>query len=181
MPLTKNRLRSPLTARNYQLLIFKNRPLVQSQDPAETRPTDPIFENWSSKAQSPKLNIDETFLWLAQNILVQQLNHTRPHTSVLPSNTFVVLIRLSTTTLNLLTFNTSEINHQITRKNSAYWQIHTSGLFFYTRLIQVPGCTATRSADQLIDPVFTPEKNNVKLARVKGSPAIFLSPNSFDS
>ena len=38
--------------------------------------------------------------------------------------------------------------HRITRKNSDYWQIHTSGPFSYTRLIQVPGCRVTRSADQ---------------------------------
>ena len=38
--------------------------------------------------------------------------------------------------------------HRITRKNSAYWQIHTSGLFSYSCLIQVPGCRVTRSADQ---------------------------------
>ena len=30
----------------------------------------------------------------------------------------------------------------------SYWQINTFGLFSYTRLIQVPGCTVTRSAHQ---------------------------------
>ena len=34
--------------------------------------------------------------------------------------------------------------HRITRKNSAYWQINTSELFSYTRLVQVPGYTITR-------------------------------------
>ena len=53
----------------------------------------------------------------------------------------------STTTHNLVTFNIAKY-HQITRKNAAYLQINTSGLFSYTRLIQVPGCTVTRSADQ---------------------------------
>ena len=38
--------------------------------------------------------------------------------------------------------------HQITRRNLAYLQINSSGLFSYTRIIQVPGCTVTRSADQ---------------------------------
>ena len=53
----------------------------------------------------------------------------------------------STTTHNLVTFNIAKY-HQITRKNAAYLQINTSGLFSYTRLIQVPGCTVTRSGDQ---------------------------------
>ena len=53
----------------------------------------------------------------------------------------------STTTHNLVTFNIAKY-HQITRKNAACFQINTSGLFSYTRLIQVPGCTVTRSADQ---------------------------------
>ena len=53
--------------------------------------------------------------------------------------------------------------HQITRKNSAYWQIDTSWLLSYIRFIQVPGRTVTR-----LDPD-------------QSSPAILLSPNSFDS
>ena len=47
------------------------------------------------------------------------------------SHTFAALIRLSTTTHNHLTFNSSEIYHQITRKNSAYWQINTSWLILH--------------------------------------------------
>ena len=60
----------------------------------------------------------------------------------------------------------------VTRKNSAYWQENTSGLFSYTRLIQVPGCRVTRSADHL-SLVFSPEKSRSHqtspevLARVK--------------
>ena len=38
--------------------------------------------------------------------------------------------------------------HRITSKNSAYWQINTSELFSYTRLVQVPWYTITRSADR---------------------------------
>ena len=56
------------------------------------------------------------------------------------------LIRLSTTTHNLLTFDTTKY-HRITRKNSADTHLWT---FSYTRLIQVPGCRVTRSADQRI-------------------------------
>ena len=86
----------------------------------------------------------------------------------------MALIRLSTTTHNLLTFNISEISSNNSEKN-------TSGLFSYTRLIQVPGCRVTRSADHL-SLVFTPEKNDV-LARVKVhlqfcSHLIHLTPKS---
>ena len=53
---------------------------------------------------------------------------------------------------------TLRLMFDILRKNSAYWQINSSKLFSYTRLVQVPGCIITRSADKPIDLVFTPEK-----------------------
>ena len=62
--------------------------------------------------------------------------------------------------------------HRITRKNSAYWQINTER-FSYTRLIQVPGYTITRSAVQP-RPCFHTKS-------WPWSPAMLLSPNSFDS
>ena len=65
----------------------------------------------------------------------------------------------------------------MTRKNSAYCQINTSGLFSYTLLIQVPGCRVTRSADH-VSLVFTPEKS---LGPGQSLTASLLSPNSFDS
>ena len=68
--------------------------------------------------------------------------------------------------LSLLNFNMSKI----TRKHTAYWQINTSRLFSHTRLIQVPGCTVTRSADQ-----------QIPCCPGQSSPAILLSPNRFDS
>ena len=71
---------------------------------------------------------------------------TRSHTS----NTFAALIRLSTTTHNLHTFNISEISSNNSEKLSLLPDT-------YTRLIQVPGCRVTRSADHL-SLVFTPEK-----------------------
>ena len=52
----------------------------------------------------------------------------------------------ATTTHNFLKFNTSEMSSNNSEKNSANWQINTSLLFSYTRLIQVPRCTVTRSA-----------------------------------
>ena len=48
--------------------------------------------------------------------------------------------------------------HQITRKNSACWQIDTSWLLSYIRFIQVLGRTVTRSADQH-RPCFHTEKS----------------------
>ena len=71
---------------------------------------------------------------------------TRSHTS----NTFAALIRLSTTTHNLHTFKISEISSNNSEKLSLLPDT-------YTRLIQVPGCRVTRSADHL-SLVFTPEK-----------------------
>ena len=56
----------------------------------------------------------------------------------------------------------------ITRKHSAYWQINTSRLFSRTRLIHVPGCTVTQSADQ-----------KIPCCPGQSSPAILLLPNRF--
>ena len=121
-------------------------------------------------------------LWLAQNILAKQPNHTttylssafQHHAEITQSHTFVALIRLSTTTHNLLTFNTAKY-HQRTQKNSAYRQINTSGLFSYTHLIHVPGCTVTRLADQCTF-CFTLEK-----ILAHSSFAILLLTYSIDS
>ena len=112
---------------------------------------------------------------------VQPRNHIPVNTMrKSQSHTFAALIRLSTTTHNLLTFNRSEISSNNSEKLSLL-QINTSGLFSYTRLIQVPGCRVTRSADHL-SLVFTPEKNEV-LAWVKVYPQfcshlIHLTPKS---
>ena len=63
-------------------------------------------------------------------------------------HTFAALIRLPTTTHNLFTFKICEISsNNLTGKNSAYWQMNTSGLFSQTRLMQVPGCRVTRSVE----------------------------------
>ena len=58
------------------------------------------------------------------------------------SHTFAALIRLSTATHNLQKY------HQITWKNSAYWQINTSWLSSCTSHILVPACTVTRLTDK---------------------------------
>ena len=48
--------------------------MVQSQEPAETRPR--------SKAQSAKLDTDETFSWLTQNIYFGATPQQRYHVPV---------------------------------------------------------------------------------------------------
>ena len=82
----------------------------------------------------------------------------------------------SVTTHNLVTFNIAKY-HQITRKNAAYWQINTSGLFSYTRLIQVPRCTVTRSADQHRPCFHTTNKRSLGLG--ESSPGILLTPLAY--
>ena len=84
-------------------------------EPAETRPRSnfPESTNAFSKERSAKLNTDVTILmpstdYFGETALKQDItylstpcgNHTR---------TFAALIRLSTTTHNLLTFNISQI------------------------------------------------------------------------
>ena len=87
-------------------------------------------------------------------------SHTcQHHEEFTQSHTFAALIRLSTATHNLLTFNISEISSNSSEKLSLLPD-NTFGLFSYSRLIQVPGCRVTRSADHL-SLVFTPEKNDV--------------------
>ena len=117
-------------------------------EPAETRPRVNFRElrNAFSKVRSAKLNTDVTILCLAQTILAKQhlnkTSHTCQHyAEITQSHTFAPLIRLSTTTHNLLTFNMSEISWKNSEKLSVlHWQRNTSGLFSHTRLMQVPRC-----------------------------------------
>ena len=105
---------------------------------------------------------DETLLCLAQNILVQQLNHAatylnsacQHHAEITQLHTSAALIGLSTTTRNLPTSNTSEISN--IRKNAAYWLINTSGLSSYIRR-KFPD-VQSHGRQTSTDPVFT-EKN----------------------
>ena len=57
------------------------------------------------------------------------------------------MIGLSTTTHNLFMFNTGEISSN-SSENSGFWQKNTTTNLSYARLIQVRGCTVTRSLDQ---------------------------------
>ena len=107
---------------------------------------------------------------------VQPRDHIPVNTmrkSLTQSHTFAALIRLST----ILSRLTQAKYHRITRKNSAYWQINTTGLFTYTRLIQVPGCSATWTADQR-RARFIPELAQVKVHLQFCSHLIHLTPKS---
>ena len=77
-------------------------------EPAETRPR---VESSFSKVQSAKLNTDETILMAGTEYFGQTAVQPRDHIPVntmRKSHTFSSLIRLSTTTHNLLTLNISE-------------------------------------------------------------------------
>ena len=139
---------------------------------------DPIFQSRELVFQGTISEVKHwrKVLWLAQNILVQQPNHATTYLSsscqhnpeTTQSHTFAALINLSATPYNPFSRLIWAKYHQITRKHSAYWQINTSRLFSHTRLIQVPGCTDTRSADQ-----------QICCCPGQSSPAILLSPNKF--
>ena len=78
--------------------------MVQSQEPTETRPRSNFSELrigfWFSRHNQPILAPMKFFFWLAQNILVQQLNHMttylssacQHHVEVTQSYAFAVLI-----------------------------------------------------------------------------------------
>ena len=83
---------------------------------------------------------------------VQPRDHI-PVNTMRESHTFAALIRLSRTTHNLLTFNISEISSNNSEKLSLLPDKHL-WTFSYTRLIEVPGCKDTRSADHLSLVVF---------------------------
>ena len=105
-----------------QRLAYGSTPL----EPAETGPRS-NFPEWRvafSKVRSAKLNTDETMLmpgtdYFGETALKQDItclstpggNHTITHT-------FAALMRLSTTTHNLLTFNISEISSNNSEKLS---------------------------------------------------------------
>ena len=153
--------------------------MVQSQESAKKN-LDPIFlsrELVSFKAKSAKLNTDGTFLWLAQNILVQ---HPQPrhHISEFCHVNHTISRHWYDCPQPRIIFShfTQAKYHQITRKNSAYWQIDTSWLLSHIRFIRFPD-VRSHGRQTSIDPVFTPKS----LDPDQSSPAILLSSNSFDS
>ena len=124
-------------------------------EPAETRSRSNCRESRvsSSKVRSAKLNTDVTISMPGTDYFgeikphLNNTSHTCQHHAEITQSrhTFAALIRLSTTTHNLLTFKQAKY-HRITLKNSVCWQINSSGHFSHIRLMQVPGCTVTRLA-----------------------------------
>ena len=112
--------------------------------------------------------------------MVQQLNHAttylssacRHHAEITQSHTFAALIRLSTTTHNHLTFNTSKISSN-NSENSAYWQITPLDFYLTLALFKFPD-VRSHGRQTSIDPVCSPNS----LDPDKSSVAILLSPNS---
>ena len=106
-------------------------------EPAETRPRSNFPESrvafprisWA-KHRRDNMNGWHRIFW-------------RNRSSTTQSHTFAALVRLSTITHNLLTFNISEISTNISEKLSPLANKH---LWTYTRLILVPGCRVARSA-----------------------------------
>ena len=145
-------------------------------EPAETRPRSKLPE---SRVAFPRYNqlswtLTKRFYGCHRLLWRNRSSTTRSHTcqrhgEITQSHTFAALIRLSTTTHNPLTFNTSEISSNNSEKLS---------LFTYTRLIQVPGCSAIWTVDQLLDPVFIPELAQVKVRMQFCSDLIHLTPKS---
>ena len=141
---------------------------------------DPIFlrrELLFQGAISRRNNINgwHRIFWRNRSSTTQ--SHTcQQHAEITQSHTFAALIRLSTTTHNLLTFNISEISSN-NSENSTCWQVSTYGLFSYTLLIQVPGFRVTRSAGTTLA-LFSHQKKTPWPGQ--SSPTILLSPNSFD-
>ena len=166
--------------------------MVQTQKSAETRPRCNFPESRIGFSRHNQLSWTPTKRLYGWHRIFWCNSSTSPHTclssvcqhhaEITQSHTIAALIRLSTTTHNILTFNTSEISLKITRKNSAYCQINAPWLFSYTRLIQVRGCRVTRSADQHSPCFQTRKKLSLGPCQSwQSSPAILLSPNSFDS
>ena len=124
-------------------------------EPAETRSRSNFPESRVSfsKVRSAKLNTDVTismpgtdYFGKVKPHLINTSHTCQHHAEITQSHTFPALIRLSTTTHNLLTFSIGEISSNYAEKLSLCWQINTSGLFSHTRLMQVPGCKVTRLA-----------------------------------
>ena len=96
-------------------------------EPAETRPRSNFSESSVSfsKLRSAKLNTDVTIsmpgtdYFGETSLKLNNTSHTcQHHAEITQSHTFAALIRLSTTTHNLLTFNIGEISSNNSEKLS---------------------------------------------------------------
>ena len=141
--------------------------MVQSQEPAETRPR--------SKAQSAKLDTDETFSWLTQNILVQQLNNATTYLSTLCGNHSITHFRGTDPQPRIIFSRLTQA--KLSSNNSDKLSL-LADKHLVTFLFKFPD-VRSHGWQTSIDPVFTPEKKS--LGPGQSSPTILPSPNSFDS
>ena len=127
--------------------------MVQSQEPAETRPR--------SKAQSANLDTDETFSWLTQNILVQQLNNATTYLSTLCGNHTITHFRGTDPQPRIIFSRLTQA--KLSSNNSDKLSL-LADKHLVTFLFKFPD-VRSHGWQTSIDPVFTPEKK--VLARVK--------------
>ena len=104
---------------------------------------------------------------------VQPRSHTcQHHAEITQSHTFAALIRLSTTTHNLLTFSISEISLNNSKKLSLLADKHR-----WTFLLH----SSYSSSRMYSHTVGGQPPPRLSFGPGQSSPAILLSPNSFDS
>ena len=104
-------------------------------------------------------------------------SHTcQHHAEITQSHTFAAPIRLSTTTDNLLTFNISEISSNNSEKLSLLANKH---LWTFTLVLFKFPDVESHGRRGPPNPCFHTRKKS--LGPGQSSPAILLSPNSFDS
>ena len=126
-------------------------------EPAETRPRSNFPE---SRVAFPRMSWAKHW---RDNMNGWHRIFWRNRSSTTQSHTFAALVRLSTITHNLLTFNISEISTNISEILSPLANKH---LWTYTRLILVPGCRVARSAATTFAS-FSHQKKNEVLPWVK--------------
>ena len=157
-------------------------------EPAETRPRSNFPESGVSfsKVRSAKLNTDVTIITAWHRLYFGEIkphltSHTcQHHAEITQSHTFAALIRLSTTTHNLLTFNIGEISSNNSERRSVLANKH---LWTFLSHSSYASCRMYSHAlsGKHIKPVFTRKKKQLSLGLGHTSAASLLSPNSFDS
>ena len=116
----------------------------------EVRRMQRHFEIWNDMKHEPRKfwSAKTTFFYFMQSYShtwLATVNHRRPFSDFYLGGGGGVCTQARRN--NQAHFITG-LCHRQPSNNSAYWQIHTSGLFSYTRLIHVPKSRVTRSADQ---------------------------------
>ena len=150
--------------------------MVQSQEPSETRPRSSFPESriaFPRHNQLSSVSLTPLKTFYGWHRILQQLNHAatqlsfacQNHLKITQSHTFAALIRLSTTPHNLLTFNISETSSNNSEKLSLLADKHLCAFSLTLVLFKFPD-VQSHGRQTSIDPVFTPEINEV-LAQVK--------------